>query len=177
MDSLTSGPPVQDSAARLKRVTASLGAEALTAVRKSVASYVLAAGVEHTPTADRLARRCVDEAVTRLSAKGTCKTAVLHDEALKIAGEHCGIVSGFGRSAAEKYGQAKLTEATATIASIAAGSEVVPCVPAEQRRSMPPQPLGELLPALDARWWTRLAWRPFAGFAARCYESLAARRK
>jgi hypothetical protein len=177
MDSLTSEPSVQGSAARLKRITASLGAEAVVAVRKSVASYALAAGVENSATADRLARRCVDEAVARLADKGPCKTAVLHDEALKIAGEHCGIVGGYGRRAAEKYGQPKLASANVTILSIAAGSKVVPCVPAEQRRSMPPQPLGELLPAFDVRWWTRLAFRPFTGLAAWCYESLAARRK
>jgi hypothetical protein len=97
MDSLTSGPSVQDSALRLKRVTASLGAEAIAVVRKSVASYALAAGIEDSATADRMARRCVDEAVARLTAKGPFKMAVLHDEALKIAGEQCGIVGGYGR--------------------------------------------------------------------------------
>jgi hypothetical protein len=177
MDSLTSGPSVQDSALRLKRVTASLGAEAVAVVRKSVASYALAAGIEDSAVADRMARRCVDEAVARLAAKGPFKMAVLHDEALKIAGEQCGIVGGYGRSVAEKYGQPKQGSASPTILSIAAGAKVVPCVPAEQRRPMPPQPLGELLPAFDPRWWTRLALRPFTGLAAWCYESLAPRRK
>jgi hypothetical protein len=177
MDSLTSGPSVQDSATRLKRVTASLGAEALAVVRKNVASYALAAGIEDSVIADRMARRCVDEAVARLAAKGPCKVAVLHDEALKIAGEQCGIVGGYGRRVAEKYGQPKLASGSPTILSIAAGTNVVPCVPAEQRRSMPPQPLGELVPIFDARWWTRLAFRPFTGLAAWCYESLAAWRK
>lgn len=177
MDSLKSGPSVQDSATRLKRATASLGADAIAVVRKNVASYALAAGLGDSPSADRLARRCVDEAVARLTAKGPFKLAVLHDEALKIAGERCGIVGGYGRNVAEKYGQPKLAGASVSVLSIAAGNEVVPCVPPEQRRSMPPQPLGELLPVFDVRWWTWQALRPFAGLATWCYESLAALRK
>ena len=157
IESATTGP---------EQITTLLGRQQLHAVRANVAEYAVAAGMEPSHAAP-FARQCVEEAARRVAAKRLATTASLHDEALKVAAERCGIgaanlgnngapscESGAGQDGADGSVGARLVAAI-TVAP-------PPATPAECLQHMPAQPLGELPEVIQPVWWrsaARMAWR------------------
>ncbi|HYO23898.1 MAG TPA: hypothetical protein VEQ85_03030 [Lacipirellulaceae bacterium] len=184
MDAVADRDTSEVIAAPLGPLTMALGAEVLDDIRQSVIALAATAGGSQRSDMERFASYCLNEAARRSAAKGGRKAASLHDEALRVATEACGldrVKAGRGAANAHVAWPAH-DEAPAAVRRVAASFDsLAPMpVPASRPQHMPAQPLGELPGVLDRLWWkstVRLAWRQVWGVLAQCYACLTASRK